>query len=372
VHGSEVGFWPNAEMHMTGLLEAVPNVPGSEVVFESTANGMSGVFHAGWAAAVAGESSFQAIFAPWFMHEEYIAEPPPGWTPGGEWADYMRRHRLTPEQVFWAASKSADMAAAAGQRVDLSKPFWRFRQEYPATAEEAFQASAEGAFVKPDLVAAARRNRVDGSGSLVLGVDPAREGKDGTGVIDRRGRRAGEHICERWRDGDLMSVAGRLSRLIDRLKPRKVFIDVGGLGAGLYDRMNELGYSMIEPVNFGSAALGIGPTGDEKYANRRAEMWDLMRQWFEQPAGVQVPDSDELQADVCAPIWGKGATRYDSDQSRILESKVHIAERGLPSPDIGDALALTFARPIAFKEDEDERRDKYRTKRRQNRSAWVA
>jgi hypothetical protein len=98
-----------------------------------------------------------------------------------------------------------------------------------------------------------------------------------------------------------------------------------------------------------------------------------MRQWFEQPAGVQAADSDELQADVCAPIWGKGATRYDSDQALILESKVHIAERGLPSPDLGDALALTFARPIAFKEDEDDRRDKYKAKKRaRGRSAWVA
>lgn len=374
VHGSEVGFWPNAEMHMTGLLEAVPNVPETEVIFESTANGMGGVFYAGWAAAVAGESSFQAIFAPWFLHEEYVLEPPEGWRPGGDWGEYARLHGLSREQVFWAVAKSADMAAAAGQRVDLGKPFWKFRQEYPATAEEAFQASAEGAFIRPEYVSAARRNAAAvESGALVLGVDPAREGKDGTGVIDRKGRVAGTRICERWRDGDLMATAGRLSRLIDQLKPAKVFIDVGGLGAGLYDRLRELGYEQAEAVNFGSAAYGFGPTGDEKYANRRAEMWDLMRQWFEQVAGVRVKDSDELQADLCAPVWGKGATRFDSEGALILESKEHIRERGLPSPDLGDALALTFARPVAQREGEEEERDKYRAKKRtRRRSAWAA
>lgn len=372
VHGSEVAFWPNAEMHMAGLMEAVPDQAGTEVILESTANGLGDVFHSGWSAAVAGESDFQAIFAPWFLHEEYAREPPPGWRPTGEWVEYQRAHDLSAAQVYWAQRKSANMAALAGQRADAGKPFWKFRQEYPATAVEAFQAAAEGAFIRPELVAAARKREIEGRGALVLGVDPARD-RDATAVVDRQGRRLGAHICERWRDGDLMTTAGRLAKLIDRLRPRKVFLDVGGMGAGLYDRLRELKYQMVEPVNFGSSALGIGPTGDEKYANRRAEMWDCLRAWLEEPAGVQIPDLDELQADLCSVMWGKGATRHDSNQALVLESKDHIRDRKLPSPDLADAAALTFARPMARRDEEEERQDRYRAKKRKSRgSAWAA
>jgi hypothetical protein len=71
--------------------------------------------------------------------------------------------------------------------------------------------------------------------------------------------------------------------------------------------------------------------------------WDLMREWFDDPAGVQVPDNDEFQGDVCAPVRGKGATGFDSAGRLLLESKEHIKERLGFSPDYGDAGALTFA-----------------------------
>ena len=67
------------------------------------------------------------------------------------------------------------------------------------------------------------------------------------------------------------------------------------------------------------------------------------RQWFDDPAGVEVPDSDEFQGDVCAPVRGSGATRFDSSGRLILEPKEHIKERLTFSPDLGDAAALTFA-----------------------------
>src|SRR5262249_26965049 len=80
-----------------------------------------------------------------------------------------------------------------------------------------------------------------------------------------------------------------------------------------------------------------------KYANRRAEMWDRKRAWYDDPAGVQVPDRDEFQGDECAPIRGPGATHFRSNGQLQLESKEHIIERLGYSPDEGDAAALTFA-----------------------------
>jgi len=76
----------------------------------------------------------------------------------------------------------------------------------------------------------------------------------------------------------------------------------------LYDRLKEiLPRGHCYPVIYGCTAWN-----PERYANRRAEIWDMLREWVEDPAGVSCPDRDDFPGDVCAPIRGKGATRYDS------------------------------------------------------------
>src|SRR5690606_10725031 len=119
------------------------------------------------------------------------------------------------------------------------EPYWQFRQEYPATAVEAFQTAGEAPFIHPEKVARARKRQVHGSGPVVFGIDPHGGGRDGTGVVDRQGRRMGERICERWRDTDTMVIVGKIACLINRYRPARVFIDVGGVGKGLYDRLCE-------------------------------------------------------------------------------------------------------------------------------------
>src|SRR5262245_44936803 len=78
-HGSEMAFWPAAEEHSSGILQAVAKVAGTEIVLESTANGIGGAFHSQWKAAERGESEFEAIFLPWFLHEEYTRKAPDDW-----------------------------------------------------------------------------------------------------------------------------------------------------------------------------------------------------------------------------------------------------------------------------------------------------
>ena len=128
---------------------------------------------------------------------------------------------------------------------------------------------------------------------------------------------------------------------------QRVFLDVTGLGAGVYDRLKELGYA----DGYGSIVRGINfaqkPTDDRRWANKRAEMWGLMGDWLGDPAGVDIPDEDDLHSDVCAPVWGKGATRFNSNEQTVLEPKAHIKERLGFSPDGGDAAALTFAEPVS-------------------------
>lgn len=361
-HGSEVAFWPNAQQHTAGIKQAIADAPGTEDIRESTANGIGNAFHADWKAAERGESDYEPIFIPWFWHEEYVSKPEPGWTPPQAWRDYQQAYGLTAEQTHWAWRKNRDMAAVAGGNAD--EPCWQFKQEYPANAAEAFQTSGADAFIPPEKVLRARKARVESYGPLILGVDPARGGGDKTGIVDRRGRRIGEHICKTIDHADTMIVVGEVRQIIRRLRPiglRKVVVDVTGLGAGVYDRLRETEGAIIEGVNFANRAYNPA-----KFLNRRAEMWDEMRAWFDDPAGVQVPDDDAFQGDVCAPIRGRGATHFNSSGQLVLESKEHIKERLGFSPDIGDATALTFGAAFAPEIDEDDDDDAPRVER--NRS----
>jgi hypothetical protein len=340
LHGSEVAFWPNASEHVEGLGQSIADAPGTEVILESTACGIGNLFHSLWVAAENGDSEFEPVFLPWSIHEEYRATPPAGWQMPEEFKDYAAAYQLDPAQVYWYWLKNRDLALTISGSPDRIS--YKARQEYPASASEAFQASGDESFIPPDRVACARKATVAGFGSIILGCDPARGGKDKTALVSRQGRRLGEHVMMAVDDPDLMSVAGLIVRKIDALRPKgltKVVVDITGLGAGLYDRLVEMGYQgIVEPINFASKAHE-----PDRYVNRKAEIWDKMREWFDDPAGVQIPDSDPLHRDLCSIVHGRGATRFDSSGRLVLESKDHVRERCNLSPDLGDASALTFA-----------------------------
>ena len=190
-HGSEVAYWPNADAHIAGVLQAVPDEPGTEIILESTANGVGGVFHEMCVSALKGRSAYELIFVPWFWHTGYRSSPPEDWRGPEAWRDYAQLHSLNAAQVYWAWRKNGVLAQASGASWD--QPCWLFMQEYPATVEEAFQHSGRTAFIRPELVTAARRNTVvdQRHAPLVLGIDIARGGGDKTRIIDLNGRAAG-------------------------------------------------------------------------------------------------------------------------------------------------------------------------------------
>ena len=344
VHSSEVAFWPNAEMHVASMLNtALSKADGTESIIESTANGIGNVYHRYWIDAIKGESIYKAVFLAWFLHEEYKLDCPEDWDPPQEFLECGQLYELTWEQLYWAYETNREFATAAGLPHDKFTP--KFKQEYPCNAEEAFQTSGDS-FIPAISVVRARKPETTkiGTGPIILGVDPARTG-DKVGIIDRCGRRAGERIVERWEPGgNLVYLAQRVAHVIDKIRPDAVCIDVGGNGAGVYDNLLEFGYgNIIHAINFGSKPIGRGPTGDELYLNRRAEMYDNLRHWLESEGGVQIPDDDSLQMDLTAAKMGPGATRYNTNNELVLEEKAKIKERLGFSPDLGDALALTFS-----------------------------
>src|SRR5690606_706867 len=110
-----------------------------------------------------------------------------------------------------------------------------------ATAAEAFQMSGHDSYIPAPLVVSARKAEgIEGTGPLVIGFDPAWTGADSSAMAWRRGRKVLK--VERRSKLDTMESAGWLKQVIDRDKPSKVFLDVGGVGAGVYDRLCEMGY----------------------------------------------------------------------------------------------------------------------------------
>jgi hypothetical protein len=354
-HGSEVAFWPFADSHAAGIMQAVPDEPGTEIILESTANGVGNFFHQRWQEAESGKSEYQAIFVPWFWQAEYRKAMPEGFDPTDEELQYGEAWGLDMEQIVWRRAKIAELGDAN-----------LFKQEFPATASEAFQESGHDSYIPAPLIVKARKATHEASGPLVIGYDPAWTGSDRHAMAWRKGRK----LIKVERKGGLntMQAAGWCKQVLDSDKPVKLFIDVGGVGAGVYDRLCEMGYGRkVVPVNFGSSPEepsldGGGPL------NRRAEIWMRSKKWLEDEAGADIPDEDALQADACGPGY-----KYDSLTRLQLEKKEDMRRRGVISPDLWDAVALTFAEHIAPEREERAERKRYDFKAaKRGGKGWMA
>ena len=174
---------------------------------------------------------------------------------------------------------------------------------------------------------------------IILGIDPARFGDDRSVVFRRQGKQAFKPVV--YRGIDNMELASRVANLIEEHKPDAVFCDAGA-GSGVIDRLRQLSYDVIE-IPFGGKAMK-----PDQYINRRTEMWWLMKQWIEE--GGAIPNDVALKQELATPIYW-----YDNVGRRVLEGKDQIKKRlqGAGSPDLADALALTFALPVAKKVPED-------------------
>lgn len=327
-HASEVAFWPNADEHGAGILQCVPSTPGTEIIFESTANGVGNYFHKMWLKAASGQSEFQAIFVPWFWQSEYRKPVVGVFELEQEEADYQKAHGLDLEQMAWRRAKINELGDPK-----------LFMQEYPATPDEAFQTTGIDSFIPADAVLRARKQPPSRSfGAVVAGFDPKRDGSDRASFIYRQGTTAWGLEYDQRRG--FTETLGYLRAKLQSTTPfiERLFIDHGGSGWELGQMLIEDGFgARVRVVNFGSGAMADGI-----YANRRAEMWGAMRGWLMDPDHTPtIPDEDNLGTDICAPTF-----KYDSRTRLLLEPKEEIKKRLNMSPDGGDCLALTFAEPM--------------------------
>lgn len=212
--------------------------------------------------------------------------------------------------------------------------------EYGEDSDEArievygeFPADGDDLFISPRVVDLAMKRPAykDPSSPVIIGVDPARSGSDSTAIVIRRGR---DVEVERFKGANTMEIVGHVIDAIQKHDPDLVCIDEGGVGAGVVDRLKEQRYKQVRGVMF-----GWKPKNPKAYLNKRAEMWGEMKEWLK---GAALPNDKRLKTDLTAP-------RKEPDSSGVLqlESKKKMKARGAASPDSGDALALTFAFPVA-------------------------
>ncbi len=165
----------------------------------------------------------------------------------------------------------------------------------------------------------------------IIGVDVARFGEDKTVIARRQGLKLFE--LKKYSSLDTMEVSDAVIREIESFKPQAVFIDLGGVGAGVYDRLKWLNYNV-----FGVDFAGR-PERKDKYINKRAEIWCRMADWLKQ---ADIPEDIDLKEDLAGPAY-----YFRGDNAQILlEKKQDMKKRGLASPDCADAVALTFAQNI--------------------------
>lgn len=336
-HGSEVAFWPNAGDHFAASVQAVPLQPDTEIILESTSAGAGGEFYERCMDAQAGLSDYILIFLPWWMAPEYQREPERGFTLSSEHEEgelseeeYAELHGLTLPQMAWRRAKI----------IELRDPLL-FRREYPATIDDAWTAPpGHEPYISSLDVLRARKRTTKGFGPLIIGVDPASSGGDRFAMAARRGLRL-EWVRFRNKLSHEEAVAW-VRDAIEKEKPSRVNIDAGNIGANVVTSLKNIGpkyANIVRGVNFGGTSEWrlAKPKVPGPY-NRRAEMWQRLKEWLELAEGVALPDDAALQADITAP---KQKPRLDN--FTILESKVEMRARGIRSPDLADAVALTFA-----------------------------
>lgn len=139
-HLSEFGWWP-ASTHrenFSGLMDAIPRLPGTAAFIESTANGFN-IFAEQYDAALSGESDFEAAFLPWFWDDQYRAAVSPDFERSPEEDTLVSLYGLDDGQLMFRRRKVAEK----GREL--------FNQEYPCCAEDAFLTSGHPVF-NPDRV----------------------------------------------------------------------------------------------------------------------------------------------------------------------------------------------------------------------------
>lgn len=324
LHASEAAYYPENSDFSKGILQSVPDLPGTEVFIESTANGMDALFYVMCMDALQGKSEFRVFFIPWFWERAYRRALPEGFICTEEEVRLKQVFSLDDEQIYWRRTKISS---------DFKGNIKDFMQEYPATVDEAFISSGDN-LISSFKVMEARKSLIeDPHAPLVIAAD-ANEAQGRSGFTFRRGRVVEKVFAVEGRKP--MELVGIIADQIDTCNPVKYFIDTGN-GYGIIDRLIELGYGdIVVGVSFNEGALE-----DTVYLNKRCEMYFDFKKWIED-GGVRIPDNDRYHKEIVAT---PDATKTSSGLKKLMP-KEEIQKNTKMKLDLVDSTVLTFAYPI--------------------------
>jgi hypothetical protein len=197
-------------------------------------------------------------------------------------------------------------------------------------------------FIDDDVATEAQRREVvvHVHEPFLVGVDVARYGDDASVIYCRKGRDGKSVAPLVFRGVDTMTLAGKVAEVYATYRADGIFVDGGGTGGGVVDRLRQLHVPCFD-VQFGGKPDGYGfMVGDQGslYANKRAEIWGNMRAWLKDGSIAEDPELHQQLTNV--------QYAFNAQNAIQLEKKEDMKKRGVSSPDIADALALTFAMPV--------------------------
>lgn len=368
-HGSEVAYYPNAEDNLAGATQSVDEVKGewgviwreperplefekgigeiegwiippSCVWAESTSAGNTGIFFAQYQDGMNRTGRYRSVFTPWTIQSEYCASDTEGFELSDDILKYGDGVETTEKDYAILHGLSLGQMKWRREKIDELRSLERFRQEFPINVSEAFSsADIENVLIKPSVILKARKRTAIGvDAPLIVGIDPASGGGDRFAIVGRRGDSV-EFFYAR-NDLDPKEATIWVKSILEETKPARAVIDSGNLGIAILAFLKDaspLMSEIVRGVNFGntSQAKTINPK-KAGAVNRRAEMYGRLRDWLLD--GGCVPDDDSFCADLEA-----NRVKHNSNNDWGLLSKKELKKLGIKSPDIGDALACTFA-----------------------------
>lgn len=295
----------------------------------------------------------------WTVSEGFFTEP----IPDRYWFVFSNPRRNSGaffecfhrDRNFWRC-RNIDSRTVEGTDI---KTFEKIIAQYGEDSDEArvevkgqFPNRGSNQFIGKDTVASAlaREAIPDPGAPLLMGVDVARFGEDKSVIAFRKGRDARVIPWQMYKSIDTVQLAGIVADLAGKHKPDAIFVDGNGVGGGVVDNLKAWGYRIVE------VQMGASATDGDTYTNKRAEIWGRMREWLQTGS---IPDLPELAADLISPEYS-----YHPVSNRIqLESKERMKSRGLASPDLAEALAMTFSQPVARKDASASRNNEMRRNR---------
>ena len=248
--------------------------------------------------------------------------------PGGRFAGLWKSFRVDSRSVSLSNKESLD------EKIAYYGPESNYVRSHILGL---FPTATEAQLIPLDLVeeAAIRETYTDPTDAVVLGCDVASgHGEDSSVIYIRKGLDGRTYPPRKFPNLDPLQFAYKIAAAAREVSADAVFVDAGGVGEGTAAKLRELGLA-AQSIYFGSKADNSGSL--VRCANKRSEMWCAMAQWLK--AGAIVND-EELKAELAGPEYSENA------QGIVLERKEDMKARGLGSPDIADALCLTFAAPV--------------------------